>query len=176
VRFERRSRNGRHWVIDHSSLKNRSRVPHLHKTLADPPVLRCGATAFRRVQLLVFKMIGKSGGCSFAARKNGRSGPVESLMRPTERVARLRVTNNSCLYPFSTLLFIFLIHSFSFPLRILVPLYLRCSSFLPFPLPFSSFIRRNNSNSCRKKPGNLSQPSPSKSLVPVPKLMVTGSQ
>lgn len=118
---------------------------------------RCGTSAFRRVQLLVFKVVGKSGGWSLTVHKNERSGLVESLMRPTKRVARLRATNNSYLYSFPL--------SSSFLTRS-SPLFSICwysclFVFVVFPSShslFASFVRRSNSNSCRKKPGNLPRP------------------
>lgn len=138
-------------------------------------MLRCGATVFQRVQLLVFKVIGKSGGWSFAACKNRQSGPAKSLMRPTERVTCLRATNNSCLYSFSSLI-LFVAHSFSFPLQILVP---RCSSFLPFlfSVLFSSFPEVIRTRVERSRWIYRSRmPLPAKSLVPVSNLIVTSDQ
>lgn len=97
-----------------------------------------------------------------AARKNARCGPAESLMRATERVARLRATNNSCLYPFPfshpLLSYLSYPYSFSFlhsfPLSFPFPADTRTSSsplsFLSFRTLSASFVRRSNSNSCRK--------------------------
>lgn len=64
--------------------------------------VRFSTSAIARVQGGRKKAAARSLAC-----KNGRSGPVESFMRPTKRVARLRATNNSCLYPFSSLVLFF---------------------------------------------------------------------
>lgn len=124
--------------IEWSIIRRRkiARAPHLHKTIVDS-MPRCGTFAFRRVQLLVFKVAGKSGDWSLTVHKNERSGLVESLMRPTKRVARLRATNNSYLYPFPLSSSFLTRSSFSFPsVGILVRLRLRCLSFLSLPFRF----------------------------------------
>lgn len=151
LRFERRSRSDIEWSI----IRRRkiARAPRLHETIADP---RCGVSAFRRVQLLVFKVAGKKRRPDLSPlAKTADSGPVESFMRPTKRVARLRATNNSCLYPFCSLS-----SSSSSPCLFVLPLSpanTRASLFFLPPRLFSvSFPHRSNSNSCRKKPGNLS--------------------
>jgi len=120
---------------------------------------RCsGTSTFRRVQLLVFKVAGKSGGWSLTVHKNEWSGLVESLMWPTKRVTRLRATNNNCLYPFSSLVVLF---SLTRPSSFLFADTTCLFVFVVFPSSRSlsaSFIRRSNSNSCRKKLGNLPRP------------------
>lgn len=153
--FERRSRRS-HSDIEWSIIRRRkiARAPRLYKTIVDS-MPRCGTFAFRRVQLRVFKVAGKSGDWSLTVHKNERSGLVESLMRPTKRVARLRATNNSYLYPFPLSLSFLTRSSFSFPSVGIVRLRLRCLSSRSL---FASIIRRSNSNSCQKKPENLPPP------------------
>lgn len=123
------------------------------KQIPDPPIPRRGASGFSRSAIARVRGRRKKRRRSLAARKNGRSGPAESLMRPTKRVARLRATNNSCLYPFLPLSSFLLILS---PRILVSPRHPRCPSslslFSPFRSHFASLVRRSNSNSCRKNP------------------------
>jgi len=136
-----------------------------------PSIRRCGAvTSVRFSTSAIARVVRagrkKSGGFSILLRscdrKNGRSAPAESLMRPTKRVARLRATNNSCLYPFplssppspplslslslSRSLFLSPISSRLVSLLLVSTADPRASStsslpFLPPPLPFLRFFR-----------------------------------
>jgi len=146
-----------------------------------PSIRRCGAvTSVRFSTSAIARVVRagrkKSGGFSILLRscdrKNGRSAPAESLMRPTKRVARLRATNNSCLYPFplssppspplslslsralSFSLPSRLVSSLSFsspPQTLVPPQRPRCPSSLRRFLSSASFVRRSNSNSCRER-------------------------
>jgi len=135
---------------------------------------RCsGTSTFRRVQLLVFKVAGKSGGWSLTVHKNEWSGLVESLMWPTKRVTRLRATNNNCLYPFSSLVVLF---SLTRPSSFLFADTRASSSSLsflppaPFPLlSFAEVIRTRAERSWGIYRGQM--PLPSELLVPVPKFV-----
>lgn len=147
-------------------------APRLHKTIADP--------RSRRVRFSTSAIARVDGGRKKRRRrpiflaKTADLGSVESFMRPTKRVARLRATNNSCLYPFfslsssSSLLFSL---SLSFVSSLSAA---DTRAFLPLRFLSASFVRRSNSNSCRKKPGDLSQPNAftfEESSVPVPNPM-----